>query len=62
MGQNSTSHAGVAVTPAMIEAGLKAYLEWEASEDYAVENLVRQIFRRMELEKQNRTETAGQKK
>jgi hypothetical protein len=32
------------ITPAMIEAGVEAYLQWENSEDQQIENGVRLIL------------------
>ena len=44
----SEGQAGVlGITPAMIEAGVKAFLAWEESEDYSVRRAIEAVYRAM---------------
>ena len=43
MGERPTSEDGIEITPEMIEAGVRVWIDWNESDDPYPENLIRGI-------------------
>lgn len=46
----SSAPAEVEITDAMIEAGCRAFTEWDRSDDWRLENLVAAVYRQMKAQ------------